>query len=262
MNWTLSAFCYFYFVFVGICYLLGFWIPLHFNVLEFLSPIDMIKSATYPVIPAALGIFVWVLVDSFNSQGAKKPKHDAPMILKVLFWILIVLFILMFIFNMYLLASYLYSLLISEPEKRLTYALPAASMISIFYFLSKPPFLINSHKFIRHFLIIFICALPTTAYFQGYKNIKNILEGNSIFHYLKNDSKSCLTENGSKMIYLGYYGSSYFFVNSKSEDICIEKDGGVLLSLNDNKKENLSSDSNEVEVNSNNTIQPAAESGG
>lgn len=262
MNWTLSAFCYFYFVFVGICYLLGFWTPLHFNVLEFLSPIDMIKSATYPVIPAALGIFFWVLVDSYNSQGTRKPEHDDPKAIKMLFWVLLVLILLMFLINIISLASHLYYLFVSEPEKRLYYALPAASIVSIFYFLSKPPFLINSHKIIRNFVIIFSCILPTVSYFQGSKNITEILEGESNFYYLKRNSKNCLIDNGSKMIYLGYYGSSYFFVNSKSKDICIEKDGGVLLSLNGNNKEKPSLDSNEAEVSSNKKIQPTAESGG
>lgn len=262
MNWTLSAFCYFYFVFVGICYLFGFWTPLHFNVLEFLSPIDMIKSATYPVIPAALGIFFWVLIDSYNAQGTRKPEHDDPKGIKFLFWVFVVLILLLFLINIISLASHIYHLFVSEPEKRLSYALPAASMIGIFYLLSKPPFLVNSHKFIRNFVIIFICILPTVSYFQGSKNITAILEGNSKFYYLKSNPKNCLIDKGSKMFYLGYYGGSYFFVNSKSKDICIEKDGGVLLSLNDNNKENLSLDSNEAEVSSNKKIQPTAESGG
>lgn len=262
MNWTLSAFFYFYFVFVGICYLLGFWTPLHFNILEFLSPIDMIKSATYPVIPAALGIFFWVLMDSYNSQGTKKPEHDEPRVVKVLFWVIVVLFLLAFLINMILLASHLYYLFLSEPEKRLSYALPVASIVSIFYFLSKPPFLINSPKFIRNFVIIFACMLPTVSYFQGSMNITATLEGDSNFYYLKSNSKNCLIDKGSKMIYLGYYGSSYFFVNSKSQDICIEKNGGVLLSLNGNKKEKLRLDSKEAEVNSNTKDQPTTENGG
>lgn len=262
MNWTLSAFCYFYFVFVGICYLLGFWTPLHFNVLEFLSPIDMIKSASYPIIPAALGIFFWVLIDSYNTQGTRKPEDNDPKAIKFIFWVLVVLMLFMFLINIISLASHLYYLFVSEPEKRLSYALPAASMVSIFYFLSKPPFLINSHKFIRHFVIIFICALPTVSYFQGSKNITEILEGKSKFYYLKSQSKTCSIDKDYKMIYIGYYGSAYFFVNSKTKDICIEKDGGVLLSLKIYNEKNPTLDNNEPEAKSDSKNQPTVESGG
>lgn len=262
MNWTLSALCYFYFVFVGICYILGFWTPLHFNVLEFLSPVDMIKSATYPVIPAALGIFFWVLMDSYNTQGTKKPEGDDPKAIKILFWIMVVLVLLLVLLNVVSLISHLYHLFMAEPEKRLSYALPAASIISTIYFLSKPPFLIENHKFIRNFVIIFICALPTVSYFQGSKNISNILEGNSTYYYLKNSSKNCVVNGGERIVYLGFYGGSYFFVDSASKDICIEKDGGVLLTFNDNKENELALTPKKAQESSNKKIQPTAESDG
>jgi hypothetical protein len=255
MNWTFSALCYFYFVFVGACYLLGFWTPLHFNILEFLSPIDMIKSATYPVIPAALGIFFWVLLDSYNSQGTKKPESDDPKSITILFWVIMVLFLLLILINVISLASYLYYSFLAEPEKRLSYALPAASTISIFYFLSKPPFLIEKHKFVRNFVIIFVCILPTVSYFQGSKNITEILEGTSNYHYLKSSSKNCLINDNARLIYLGFYGQNYFFVNSISNDICIEKNGGVLLSFNDNKEVKPNSDIKKTEINSNKKMQ-------
>ncbi|WP_417438182.1 hypothetical protein [Idiomarina sp.] len=259
MNWTLSAFFYFYFVFVGICYLLGFWFPLHFNILEFLSPIDMIKSATYPVIPAALGILFFVLIDSYNSQGTRKPEYDEPKAIKVIFGVIVALFLLMFLINIMFLATHLYYLFISEPEERLSYALPVASVVSIFYFLSHPPFLVNSHKFIRNFVIIFTCILPTVSYFQGSKSIMEVLEGDSNFYYLKSSSENCLVDKESKMIYLGYYGSNYFFVNSKSKDICIEKDGGVLLSFSGKIKSSL--DNDEAEIRGEGKNQPTVENG-
>lgn len=260
MNWTLSALCYFYFVFVGICYLLGFWTPLHFNVLEFLFPVDMIKSATYPLIPAALGIFFWVLVDSYNTQGTKKTEGDDPKAIKILFWVIVVLLLLLVLINIVSLISYLYHLFMAEPEKRLSYALPAASIISTIYFLSKPPFLIEKHKFIRNFVIIFFCVLPTVSYFQGSKNISNILEGNSTYYYLKNNSKNCVVNGEAKLVYLGFYGGNYFFVDSTSKDICIEKDSGVLLTFKDIKENEPPLTPEEAQEISNKKIQPTVES--
>lgn len=254
MNWTISALCYFYFVFVGISYLLGFWTPLHFNILEFLSPIDMIKSATYPVIPAALGMFFFVLVDTYNSQGTKKPESDDPKYLKYIFWAIIFIFLLLILINVINMAVQLYSLFVAEPEKRLSYALPILSILSVVYFLYNPPFLINKHKFLRHFVIIFMCMLPTVSYFQGNKNITKILKGTSSYHYLKSSSKSCFIDEKSRMIYLGFYGGNYFFVNSISKDICVEKGGGVLLSFNDNKAAKPSLDTKKTGLNSNNKI--------
>ncbi|MCU1803434.1 hypothetical protein [Pectobacterium parvum] len=254
MNWSLSAFCYFYFVFVGVCYLLGFWIPLHFNVLEFMSPVDIIKSATYPLIPAALGVFFWVLMDSYNSKGTRKPEDDDPKIIKILFWLILSLGIMLTLMTIFSLSIYLYNLFITEPEKKISYALPIASMVSIFYFLHNPPFLIDKEKLIRNFVIIFTCTLPTISYFQGSKNITNLLEGSSDFYYLKISSKNCLVDKKSKIIYLGYFSGNYFFVNSINKDICIEKDGGVLLSFNKNKERDHDENIREAEASSNKEI--------
>jgi len=196
----------------------------------------MIKSATYPVIPAALGIFFWVLLDSFNSQGTRKPHGDDPKSIKFIFWIMVICILLLVLANVISLATHLYYLFVSEPEKRLSYALPVASILSIIYFLSKPPILMEKNRLVRNFVIIFICALPSASYFQGSENITSILNEKSNFYYLKTSSKNCPIEGGSKFIYLGFYSGNYFFVNSVSKDICIEKDSSVLLSFSQHKE--------------------------
>jgi len=231
MNWTYSAIVYLYFIFVGSCYFLGFWTPLHFNIFQFISPVDILKSATYPLIPAALGIFFFVLIDTVNSSGTStKPDKEDPKSIKVLYWFAILLLFLLVAFNIISLVSYLYSALVSEPENRLSYALPATSIISTIYLLLNPPFLKDKPKFIRNFVIIFTCALPTVSYFQGERNITNKIKSTSSFFYLKKSSKSCEVSTKNKEVYLGFYGGMYIFMNSKNQDICIEKDGGVLLS--------------------------------
>lgn len=229
MNWTISAAMYFYFVFVGACYLLGFWTPLHFNIFEFLSPVDILKSATYPVIPAALGVFFYVLMDSYNSQGTRKPEGNDPKAIKVLFWILAATMLIIILINIFLLITHLYHLFISEPERRLSYALPVATFIASVYLVLKPPFMKESSKLARNFVIIFTCVLPTVSYFQGDKNIRKILEGEASYYKLKQTSTNCEVSASSDMIYLGLHGNRYVFIDSESQDICIESDNSILL---------------------------------
>jgi hypothetical protein len=144
----------------------------------------------------------------------------------------------------------------AEPEKRLSYALPAISMICVFYLISNPPMLKDKHRMVRNFVIIFVCFLPTVAYYQGGQNIKNVFDGKSNFYYLKISSKNCLIDNKSKMIYLGFYSGNYFFVNSVSRDICIERDGGVLMTLSKRKSEPLISDTKDDDSESHKKTQP------
>lgn len=231
MNWTFSAAVYLYFIFVGACYFLGFWTPLHFNIFEFLSPMDILKSATYPIIPAALGIFFFVLIDAVNSSNNSIKTDDSdPKSIKALYWFAIFLLFLMLVMNVINVAVHIFQAIISEPEKRLSYALPAISIIGAIYLAINPPFLKDKTRFIRNFVIIFACFLPTVSYFQGEENIINKMESTSSFFYLKKSSKNCNVAKGSKEIYLGFYGGMYIFMNSANKDICIEKDGGVLLS--------------------------------
>lgn len=238
MNWTFSAALYLYFIFVGSCYFLGFWTPLHFNIFQFLTPIDILKSATYPIIPAALGIFFFVLIDAVNSSNNSiKTDRSDPKSMKVLYWLTIVILFIMFAINAITVAVYIFNAIISEPEKRLSYALPAISIITAIYLVINPPILKDNAKFIRNFVIIFLCFLPTVSYFQGEKNITSKMEESSSFFFLKKSSKNCAVVKESKEIYLGFYGGMYIFINSKNQDICIEKDGGVLLSFYEFKKE-------------------------
>lgn len=247
MNLTITAAIYFYFVFVGACYLLGFWIPLHFNILQFVSPLDILKTATYPIIPAALGILFYVLMDAFNSQGVKKPTGNDPKEVKVMFWISAVFILLLASISIYSMSNLIYQLFISEPDKRLSYALPVASFIGIFYMLYNPPFMKDGNKIIRNFLIIFVGILPTVAFFQGGKNINEIIAGEASYYKLAHESKFCKVNQASDMIYLGLYGNRYIFVDSISKDICIEVSGSMLLTYHQFNKIK-SNDSSGVEV--------------
>ena len=130
MSWTLSAVSYVFFVFVGLCYTLGFWIPLHFNILEFISPVDIIKAATYPIIPAAIGILFWVVVDTVNSQERKKVEDNDPVLIKLLYYIMLICMVILILSNIFNLCFYLYKIFISEPEKRLSFILPILSLLS------------------------------------------------------------------------------------------------------------------------------------
>ena len=228
MSWTIPAISYFYFLFVGTCYMLGYWTPLHFNILDYLSPIDIIKSATYPVIPALVGTVAYVLIDTINTQPRQKIEGDKSKVTRALNYIAMGFIATLIIVNAINLASYIYMTFTSEPEKRFAFALPALSLVSTIYLLVKPPFLIEHSRYIRHFVIIFMCALPTISYYQGDKDLSNSLNGKTGFHYLKEPTQNCKI-GGDKLIYIGFYGSTWFFVNSSNKDLCLEKDGGIML---------------------------------
>lgn len=237
MNLTIkTATIYIYFVFVGTCYLFGFWTPLHFNILQFVSPVDILKSAIYPMVPAALGVFFYVVMDAFNSQGVDKPKPEDPKVIRNLFWIANILIIISTLIVIYSLVVCLYELYMSEPEKRLSYALPIASVLSVIYMISKPPFMQEASKFTRNFTIILICTLPSLSYSQGERNIKEILENKASYYKLKIDSKNCKVNALSNIIFLGLYDSKYLFIDSESKDICIETDGSINLKYYEYKK--------------------------
>lgn len=232
MNWTISTFIYIFFSSIGVCYFLGFWIPLHFNILDFLSPMDLIKSAAYPIIPAVIAGLFWVVVDTINTQGIKKTDVQESKFIKVLNGFLWFCLIILLLNNVFTFVWRLYHIFVVEPEKRLSLVLPIVTIVSMIYLLIKPPFLKDKNKFVRHFVIIFMCTLPTIAYYKGNTDITGILESSSSYYYLKTSSKNCKVDNNSKMIYLGFYGAKFFFLNSKTSDICIEKDDGVLLTYN------------------------------
>ncbi|MGL5798628.1 MAG: hypothetical protein ACRCYN_00930 [Plesiomonas sp.] len=231
MTWTLSAVSYFYFFFVGVCYMLGYWTPLHFNILDFLSPVDVIKSAAYPVIPALIGSFIWIIMDTVNSQPKKKLEQDDPKSLKVLFYIMLMCIFILMLINLYQVIVFLYLTVTSEPEKRLAFALPVVSIVSTIFFLNKPPFLLEHSRFVRHFVIIFMCVLPTIAFHQGNRDISQMLSGEKSHYVLASASKNCKVEGEQHQIYLGFYSTTWFFVNKLTKDLCLEREGGVNLTF-------------------------------
>ncbi|WP_318401479.1 hypothetical protein [Photobacterium leiognathi] len=246
MNWTLSAVSYFYFSFVGVCYMLGYWTPLHFNILDFLSPVDVIKSAAYPVIPALIGSFIWIVIDTVNSQPKQKLEQEDPKLLKVLFCIMFACILIVMLINLYKVIIYIYLTVISEPERRLAFALPVISIASTIFLLNKPPFLQEHSRFVRHFVIIFMCVLPTIAFQQGDKDISQILVGKKSHYVLAKTSKNCIVEEDQSQIYLGFYSTTWFFVNRLTKDLCLERDGGVNLSFKKAQSEELVSSKKEL----------------
>jgi hypothetical protein len=231
VNWTLSAIVSAYATFIGICYMFGFWTVLHFNILEFATPIEIIKSAVYPLIPAAIGILFWALLDAYRTQPVPKVKDDTGKIERWILRFMNILLLVMIALNLYIyIIVPTYYLFISAPEERLHYALPLMSFLSTIYFLINPPFLKNHKEIVRNLVIIFLCALPTVSYMQGMNNITGILEGNTAYYFLKSSTPACEVKNNNKMIYVGSYGSAFFFVNSVDKDICIERRNGAILS--------------------------------
>lgn len=229
MNWTLSAISYVYFSLVGVCYMLGYWTPLHFNILDFLSPVDVIKSAAYPIIPALIGSFIWVIMDTVNSQPLQQVEKDDNKIMKILFYIMFVCLAILLLINLYRVVIFLYLTVVSEPERRLAFALPVVSIFSTIFFLNKPPFLLEYSRYIRHFAIIFMCVLPTIAFHQGDRDISQTLLGAKGYYSLVKSSQSCSLSDSEKYIYLGFYSSTLFFVNKSTKDLCLERESGVNL---------------------------------
>ncbi|WP_283392510.1 hypothetical protein [Photobacterium phosphoreum] len=229
MNWSLSAVSYFYFSFVGVCYMLGYWTPLHFNILDFLLPVDVIKSAAYPIIPALIGSFIWVTMDTVNSQPRHKLEQDDPKLIKVLFYIMIGGLAILLLVNVFNVVHFLYLTMVSEPEMRLAFALPVVSILSTIYLLNKPPFLLEHSRYIRHFVIIFMCALPTIAFHQGDRDISQTLSGVKGHYVMSKPSKNCDLNDGEQQVYLGFYSSTWFFVNKSTKNLCLEREGGVNL---------------------------------
>ncbi|MEL7596177.1 hypothetical protein ACEUC8_05060 [Aeromonas veronii] len=237
MNWTLSAISYVYFSLVGVCYMLGYWTPLHFNILDFLSPVDVIKSAAYPIVPALIGSFIWVAMDTVNSQPLQRVEKDDNKTTKTLFYMMFAFLAILFLINLYHVVIFLYLTVVSEPERRLAFALPIVSILSTIFFLNKPPFLLEHSRYIRHFVIIFMCALPTIAFHQGDINISQTLLGTKGYYSLVKSSKNCSLGESEQYIYLGFYSSTLFFVNKSTKDLCLEREGGANLKYVSTKTE-------------------------
>ncbi len=225
--------------------MLGYWTPLHFNILDFLSPVDVIKSAAYPVIPALIGSFIWIVIDTVNSQPKQKLEQEDPKVLKVFFYIMLASILTLMLINLYQVILFLYLTVISEPEKRLAFALPVVSIVSTIFLLNKPPFLLEHPRFVRHFVIIFMCVLPTIAFHQGDRDISQILVGEKSHYVLAKTSKNCTVEEDQSQIYLGFYSTTWFFVNQLTKDLCLERDGGVNLTLKKAQIEELVSSEKE-----------------
>ena len=238
MNIKITAAMYVYFVFVGACYLLGFWTPLHFNILQFVSPMDLIKSAVYPIIPSIIGVSVLALMDAYNSQGVTPPDKDAPKDLKITFKILTVFIILNFLLLVSVFIYFLYNAIMSEPDRRLYYVFPIASFISTYLLINHAPSFPGISKFSRNLIIISGCLLPLISYYQGDKNINNIFNGEASYYKLKKETDVCKTNESSDMIYMGLLGDRYIFIDSQNRDICIDSNKSISLTYHeyDNKK--------------------------
>lgn len=141
--------------------------------------------------------------------------------------------------NLYQVIFFLYLTVISEPEKRLAFALPVVSIVSTIILLNKPPFLLGHSRFVRHFVIIFMCVLPTIAFHQGNRDISQILSGEKSHYALAKTSKNCILEDDQSHIYLGFYSTTWFFVNQSTKDLCLERDGGVNLTFKKAQVEEL-----------------------
>jgi hypothetical protein len=246
MNWTLSTIFYLYFTFVGACYLLGFWGPLNFNIMELLSPVDILKSATYPLIPTLLGVLFFASVDAINLSGVETAKNNRDYrnmegmsrfdrlinnISIICGFLFIVCMSILIIFGVFRAGMFLYFAYMAEAEEKFMYLLPFISMVSLGLLVAKPPhFLKDKSRFVRSFILILICSMPNVAFFQGHLNISNMISAKSSFYYLKKSSTSCAVIKNVWQQYLGYYGGMYIFMNSNNKDICIEKVGGILLS--------------------------------
>ncbi len=234
MNWTTTAICYFYFLCVGGLYLYGFWAPLHFNILQFLSPLDVIKSAVYPLVPTLLTILAYSAMDAFNSQGVEKPEEDEVKAIKGLYYAFILVSLIGFLLLVFVVAATLWEAIVTTPEKRLLFALPVISIVVTIYLVSNPPKLLQSKKkVVRNFGIIFTCLLPTYSHTAGYKEVISTIDESKALYYLKESTKSCKVGTGVSMIFLGMYGENYFFFNPANRDVCIENQSSVLLKLKD-----------------------------
>ena len=234
MNLITSAWVYLYFIFVGSCYFWGFWTPLHFNILEYLSPIDVLKSSVYPILPAVVFVLFMSAMDTYNTRTAKAMQgkrldSDDWLVVKFLFCILVVGFSALFLLNAYYVVLFFYKLCVSPPEQRMLYALPVLSIVLTIYFLRNPPEFLGDNLYVKNFVIIFFCSLPTVSYYQGSRNVDAIFDGKSSSLVLKSASKNCSLSGSGKEVYVGYYGGAYFFVNSVSRDLCVERDGSVVL---------------------------------
>jgi hypothetical protein len=214
---------------IGVLYQFGFWIPFHFNILDFLSPIDIIKSSIYPIIPAILGSLFGVMIDTYNSQGLPERNDSDPIFIKLIHNILLLLsLILALIFA----GNFLYEayhLFTTEPEKRIYYAVPVVTLICLVYFIQKPLIFKEKNKYIRNFTMIFMSVLPSVSFFQGDRNAKDIINDNSSYYYLTNISNTCNSAQNSKNIYLGYFSENFIFLNNKSLNICLQKSENINL---------------------------------
>ncbi|WP_105259230.1 hypothetical protein [Pseudoalteromonas sp. T1lg88] len=235
MNWTTTAICYFYFLCVGGLYLYGFWTPLHFNILQFLSPLDVIKSAVYPLIPTLLTILVLTALDAYNSQGIQKPEENDAKAIKGLFYIFIFAAFLGVLLLLVVVGVNVWEAITTVPEKKLLYALPVISIGVMIYLIKNPPVLKGKNKIFRNLVIMFTSLLPTYSHTAGYNEITATLEEKKSLYYLKKSTKNCVVGTGVRMIYLGMYGQSYFFLNPENKDICVEKEHGLVLKFQDRK---------------------------
>ena len=230
MNWSTSALLYLYCILIGGLYHLGFWAPLNFNIFEFLTPIDILKSATYPLIPALMISFIFSAYSALHTYShsfspENLPQHEESKSTKIFYWSSMILLALI---GVYHIANLLY-LAYRLPEKRFLYVLTLFSALAVYYVFSRPAAIKNTKTIVKNALLLFITLLPTMSYYQGDKNINSKIDLNTSFYHLKKSSKNCEVTIGSKEIYLGFYGGMYFFINSDNRDICIEKDGGVQL---------------------------------
>lgn len=223
-----SAFLYAYCIFVGVCYQLGFWSSLHFDIIPFLSPIDFLKIAAYPIMAGILTyIFTAMMSTYIIRNGDREVREKSGN--KFLKWYYIIYILLNAVLVAIAFIILLYNFYISDLDNKLRFGLPILSIIAVFYFADGSRIEILEDKIANGMIVGFFCILPTAAYGLGDRKINDIISNERSYYYLGENSSNCKTDSLFRNIYLGKYGDHFIFYNNIFGDICIENNGNIKL---------------------------------
>lgn len=221
---TLAA--YIYFVFAGVSYLWGYWLPFELNILAFADFTDILKVSIYPALPAIGLLVTYAAIDGLGVISKK--QHDDLIDAGGVFRLYIRVVTIFNVLFMIGLAFYFAYLVITEPAyHKLKGVYPLASLLAFYYFLYGNKQLMALDVRVRAFALALLCGLPTYVFLKGAMASDDLINLRGSY-WVITAKEPCAGAKGD-LVYIARIGGKYFSMSVADKSLCVIEDGTVQL---------------------------------
>ena len=219
-----SAYLYFaslYFVMVGVLYLWGYWSTFNVNILEYLSPTDVIRLTAYPIVSAFIAVAIGAVLGEITigrrvfPPGAGRNTPTGRFLWKIKPILVLVYLALVGV-----------GYFSTFPGKWISLSGLLAAPIA--FFAQERDFLLGtiSHQGTRSVVLFLLASLPMYAYGHGQLNAYYVVSGVRFDYVLSPIDQLAVSSDANplqRVRFLGHSGDFLFFLDPITSMLAITK---------------------------------------